>query len=236
MSYSDPTGHRHRPGSGCSRRFSRDRVGPGCPERRGRKLSAAATSHAAATTTWTSPGPPTRRRLVSGLVFGDKSYIYKSLVADARAPKANGPVAARLVGLDRRGHGSPTPRYAESRTFHSAKRRRFSFLCRRVTASSRSSSGRPSRRQGARQAKGLPIHAQGWVPPPSPPCTRRQAIRGALEGNRRDTTGSGHVARPPSRSLATAGHRARRLSRTRQALDPRKRQEAPLAAPNLGRL
>lgn len=45
-----------------------------------------------------------RRRLVSGLVFGHKSYIYKSLIADAQAPKARGPVVARLIGLDRRGH------------------------------------------------------------------------------------------------------------------------------------
>ena len=51
-----------------------------------------------------APGPATRRRLVGGVVFGEKSYIYKSLVADARAPKAKGPVAARLVGLDRNGH------------------------------------------------------------------------------------------------------------------------------------
>jgi hypothetical protein len=48
--------------------------------------------------------PLARRRLVSGLVLGGKSFIYKSLVADARAPGASGPVAARLVGLDRRGH------------------------------------------------------------------------------------------------------------------------------------
>lgn len=48
--------------------------------------------------------PFARRRLVSGLVFGDKSYIYNSLVADAQAPTASGPVVARLVGLDRRGH------------------------------------------------------------------------------------------------------------------------------------
>ena len=52
----------------------------------------------------TAKSPFARRRLVGGLVFGRKSFIYKSLVADARAPTGRGPVVARLVGLDRDGH------------------------------------------------------------------------------------------------------------------------------------
>ena len=96
-------GRRRRRGSGCSMRFSirpagrwlfrasRVPVPPPLP-----RPSTAPRGPATS--------PATRRRLVGGVVFGKKSYIYKSLVADARAPKAKGPVAARLVGLDRNGH------------------------------------------------------------------------------------------------------------------------------------
>jgi hypothetical protein len=63
-----------------------------------------------------------RRRLVSGLIFGRKSYIYNSLVADARAPGASGPIVARLVGLDRRGNRvAAIPIHGASHVGHEAR-------------------------------------------------------------------------------------------------------------------
>jgi hypothetical protein len=43
------------------------------------------------------------RRLVSGYLDGRRGRIFSSLVASATAPEAEGPTAARLVALDRRG-------------------------------------------------------------------------------------------------------------------------------------
>jgi hypothetical protein len=46
--------------------------------------------------------PPSyeRRRLVTGVVNGGKAAIIDSIVADALAPRTDGPVVARIVGLD----------------------------------------------------------------------------------------------------------------------------------------
>jgi hypothetical protein len=54
---------------------------------------------------------------VSGVVINGEATIIDSLVTDARAPAASGPVVARLAGLDRHGrqvakadiHGNPNP-------------------------------------------------------------------------------------------------------------------------------
>jgi hypothetical protein len=63
-----------------------------------------------------------RRRLVSGLIFDRRSYIYNSLVADARAPGASGPIVARLVGLDRRGNRvAAIPIHGASHVGHEAR-------------------------------------------------------------------------------------------------------------------
>jgi hypothetical protein len=45
-----------------------------------------------------------KRRLVAGVIHNRKAVFLNTFVADARAPDARGPVAGRVVGLNRAGH------------------------------------------------------------------------------------------------------------------------------------
>jgi hypothetical protein len=66
-----------------------------------------------------------RRRLVSGVVVNDKATIIDPVTVDSAEPPASGPVVARVVGLDDKGHavaaadihGEPAPAHSEPAPF-----------------------------------------------------------------------------------------------------------------------